>query len=1059
MDSSTYCVREMQFEFGVTSVDWAPNSNRLAVVSGFGVEVLEAEGERVWRWDGSGRPVGNVCWSPDGLQLASSVGNTLHLWKAQENTARMIWRASRDIVAIDWSPRGNHVACISGVGKHWNISIVDVVHGKEADRWASPSAALTCVGWSPDGSVLAVGLDAGDILLRCGHRSSRSERRRLRDLALFRWFSPTREIPALRGHAKAVSRLAWTTEGRRLASASGDKTVRIWNVAKRECVRVLAGHTGEVTAVCWSPDGTALASGSNDGSVQIWSLGEREESTRLTGHIGTTADIAFSPEGLLVASASLDKTVRIWRVPGASLKAYIRRQAASVGRRAHRTDPVLWVPERTTWKGRGHNANGVAILADNRTVILGSNDGSIRQVDLNTRVDVWKSKPCHESWINDITLSGDGTLFASCSNDWTVKVWAKQREGWNCITHFRGHEGPVRKASFSPGGEHVVSVSKDGTARIWNSRTGAPSSSESIDPALNHTAPGGPELWSADWHPRGRLIALGGARVHLRDAHDGSEVRGHALHGWTVRGVCWSPNGKLLASASSDKDVIVWDLANRQEVTRYQKHRGKVRCVCWSPDGRLIASGGRSTVRLWDPWTGHEVHRFVFQEAYAWRLTWASNGAFLAASLNGDVVRIWDTRELVPADPQPMQSGSAAGSTLPSELASLPHLLATLSGLGLAAPLAHLRVLLGLLKGARSDDDGLESLANHPTLRRFRALRWSASTFPGFIALLLKSVAYEGGWSPPADVTPTRLREALAEALRGEATDPQAPTLPIVALTQAADALDDRLFTLLELVGPAAVAADPSLPLRFLPRVSKLRALTVPQRRMLGLQLRFDHGGPSQGYKAGIEHAGIGLRGDLRRLLPSALALPEDVLRARYVRGDLLYRARHGEEPPRLRPTVLVLDVSPPNFGPVEATTRLAAHVIAASLLRVDVPVVLVTVGGEGSVHVLERPADLVDIWTCRSLEPADERLGLQAARAMREVLAGGRLEPIVVVLSHVFFGADVALPQVSSLRGLFVEFPGHKRRPAMAEVCQRWESVGPGEIGGLAERLRHLVG
>ncbi len=194
-------------------------------------------------------------------------------------------------------------------------------------------------------------------------------------------------------------------------------------------------------------------------------------------------------------------------------------------------------------------------------------------------------------------------------------------------------------------------------------------------------------------------------------------------------------------------------------------------------------------------------------------------------------------------------------------------------------------------------------------------------------------------------------------------------------------------------------------------------------------------------------------------MLPWQLALPEAVLRGRFLRREILYRARSGEEPPRLRPTVLVLDVSPPVFGPVERTTRLAAHVVASSLLDAGLPVVLVTAGGRGSVRTLERPADLVEVWTERSLEGADEPGALRVARAMRETLAGDALSPVIVLLSHVFYGADEEPPEVPGLRGFFVQYPGRTVRPTMAAACERWESVGPGEFEGLGDRLGRLVG
>ena len=182
------------------------------------------------------------------------------------------------------------------------------------------------------------------------------------------------------------------------------------------------------------------------------------------------------------------------------------------------------------------------------------------------------------------------------------------------------------------------------------------------------------------------------------------------------------------------------------------------------------------------------------------------------------------------------------------------------------------------------------------------------------------------------------------------------------------------------------------------------------------------------------------------------------VLHSRYRRQELLYRARSGQEPPRLRPTVLVLDVSPASFGPVELTSRLAAYMIAASLLQARLPVTLLAAGGAGQVRLLEQPADLLDLWLLRSLEPAPAAQTLRLAHTLHTLLRDDRLEPVIVLLSHPWFGAEEEVPAVSALRGLFVQYPGQQVRPALAGCCERWESVPVDSGIRLLEPLARLL-
>jgi hypothetical protein len=143
----------------------------------------------------------------------------------------------------------------------------------------------------------------------------------------------------------------------------------------------------------------------------------------------------------------------------------------------------------------------------------------------------------------------------------------------------------------------------------------------------------------------------------------------------------------------------------------------------------------------------------------------------------------------------------------------------------------------------------------------------------------------------------------------------------------------------------------------------------------------------------------------------------------------------------------------------VEALTRPAAHILAASLVAAGQPVVLVTAGGRGTTRPLERRRDLVDLWTARSHAPAQAAGALRAARACRAQLGVGQDEPLIVALTHAYFGAEeVGLPRVPGLRGLFVQYPGQQVRPALAAQCERWETVAAGSVGSLVPALTRLL-
>ncbi len=394
----------------------------------------------------------------------------------------------------------------------------------------------------------------------------------------------------------------------------------------------------------------------------------------------------------------------------------------------------------------------------------------------------------------------------------------------------------------------------------------------------------------------------------------------------------------------------------------------------------------------------------------------------------------------------------------------LPNALAQMHRLDIYPPLSLVQDLLKLT-GGQPVDNLLTQLAQDTKISEFIALRWSTPARIGLVALLLHKIPFPE-WEPPSGISPTEISDALQAGLQGETIPPQAPPPPISQLQAAAQLINEQLLSLLTILGEQVVASEPALPLRLLARIPNLPALSSLQRQLLGVRVCFNnHTGRSLGNAPGVERGQISgvetsSRTDWSSLLPTQLALPPSVLNYRYQRGELLFRTRELAEPPRLRPTVLLLDVTPPVFGCVETITRIAAFTVANFLREASIPVVLITTGDvQEQIIPLNYPQDLVEIWMQRAMLPANEVRSLKLANAIRTNLQDeGGLEPIILLLTHPWFGAAQKISRIPGLRGLFVQYPSLQVPATIAHLCERYSYIDIEHTGNLGEILGYLM-
>jgi WD40 repeat protein len=416
------------------------------------------------------------------------------------------------------------------------------------------------------------------------------------------------ELVVQTGHSGKVSSLAFSPDGKTLASSSGDKTIKFWNFATGEQLRTIEGAGGllafgpngkiivagdivglavwdvssgaklrdlnfSVTAVALSPNGRIIA-----GNNFLWdtSTGARLRMLDPTAHFDSAA---FSPDGKLLASGAWEGTVKLWDVStGAELRsietgiAHVLCVAFSPNGKllagAGMRGPIkLWdvstgAELRSIESGSGSvtSINSVAFSPDGKILASGGRENGVKLWDVSTGVGL----AALNGHFGPVAFSPDGRILASGSADSTIKLWDLTTR--SDVGALKGHSEFVRSAAFSNDGKTLAAGSGDGTVRLWD-------------------------------------VSTGGLRT----------LKGHSGAVWSV---AFSPEGKVLASGSLDGTVKLWDVSTARELRSLNPGHDRpdgVQLVVFSPDGKTLASGSMysSTLKLWDVEKGAELQTLM----------------------------------------------------------------------------------------------------------------------------------------------------------------------------------------------------------------------------------------------------------------------------------------------------------------------------------------------------------------------------------------------------------------------------------------------------------------
>jgi len=404
-------------------------------------------------------------------------------------------------------------------------------------------------------------------------------------------------------------RVAISPDGAVLASGHGDGSLRLWDRARGQLLRILPGNSGRILSMAFSPDGTTVASGAEDGTVRLSSVADGGEHRRLSGHVGRVFGLAFAPDGATVASGAEDGTVLLWYFDHARPRARLL----------------------------GHNGRVfcVAFSPDGTLLVSGGENGEIRfwSAEIGTQRR-WLTG--HTGRVLCVAFSPDGTVLASGGEDATVRLWNSQDDSLR--RQLTGHDGRVLCVGFSPDGRTVASGGEDDTVRLWDASEGREQA--------RLTAQGGSVLGVA-FSPDGLTLASCGteATVRLWNAPEGSERARLEGHGGSVHCVAFSPDGQIVASGGADCTVRLWSAADAAELAVFKGSGAGIWSVAFSSHNALMVIGDDETMWLWYLGTERPRERLIGHAGRIWTVAFSPNGNTLVSGGADGVVRLWDAHD------------------------------------------------------------------------------------------------------------------------------------------------------------------------------------------------------------------------------------------------------------------------------------------------------------------------------------------------------------------------------------------------------------------------------
>ncbi|MBD2481385.1 AAA-like domain-containing protein [Planktothrix sp. FACHB-1365] len=438
-----------------------------------------------------------------------------------------------------------------------------------------------------------------------------------------------------------VSSVAFSPDSQQIVSGNFDGSMKLWRV-DGTLVKTIQINQTPVRAVAFSPNGQLIASASSDQIIRLWRLDGRLWKT-LKGHQLPTVAVAFSPDSQIIASAGLDQTIKLWSRDGRLLKTLQNHQNAIFDLAFCSQDNLLvsGSGDRTAkiWKTDG---TLVTTLHSNQAILGVDCRGEyIVTSGKDNQAKIWtlqgnfiRDLKQHRTTVRDVALSSDGLIAASASDDGTVKLWKYNTE---LLKPLYGHQDAIWQLATSSDGKWIASVSEDDTLKLWHS-----------DGRLRQTLkqPEG-SFRSVRFSRDSRMLVTVNTKglVQLWELDNGNSLPLKLFRTWKAHqaplfAVAITPDGQTIASGGDDKTIKIWNLDGKL-LQSINAHKERIWQLAFSQDGQLLASASQDgTVKLWQL-NGKPVKTLTVEQGAVLGLAFSPDGNQIVTASLDNTLKFW----------------------------------------------------------------------------------------------------------------------------------------------------------------------------------------------------------------------------------------------------------------------------------------------------------------------------------------------------------------------------------------------------------------------------------